>query len=555
MLKELAIRDFTIIDTLRLQWAAGMTVLTGEPGAGKSILVDALGFALGARTDSGMLREGARQAEVSVSFDEPGSEVAQRFAHLDIKAGEKLLICRTIQANGRSTVRVNGGRVPVQSLRTLGASLVDIHSQHAQHALSRHAIRCRLLDDFGGHMEQQRALQQCFLEWRESGARLDAMATEGPTDRAELLRYQLQELQDHQLDEQEYELLCATRARLGNAQQIADTLHAVLAALQNQDCSPFDTLAEAQGRLAGILEYMPELEPVQDLLDAAVIQGREACHALGRVSEQLHLDPAELQSVDARLAIWHELARKHRVKEPELPAYQASLALRIARLEEQHSTRAAAMRHHEETQQAWQLSAKALHHARKACMEDFAASVTSWIHRLGMTEARFEVALSQNPDARPVPLGIDRVEFLLSTHPSQPLQPMHKLVSGGELSRISLALQLVAGRDRGVPVLVCDEVDAGIGGDAAATVGTLLAQLAGHRQILCVSHMPQIASCAQNHYRVRRCHRDAQALIKVEPLDEESRVLELARMLSGHQHGATGRAHAREMLKGRCNSG
>lgn len=554
MIRELEIRNFAIIDSLRLALGPGMTVLTGETGAGKSILVDALGLVLGGRSDSSFAASGHEQTELSVVFEQLGDEIAALLAELGIdeqQAREQLLIRRTVQPGGRSSVWINGSRVPVRALSTLGRALADIHGQHSHQALLRRDVQCRLLDEFAEHGALRDSLHQCYIDCRQAETALADLRQGGQDSHGQiaLLRYQLEELQARRLGENEYQQLLTSHRRLHNAQHVADTLQAVLAALESGDNALLDRWREIHGKLGAILDFVPELEPVQSLLEEALVQGTEARDDLRRLWQQLELEPQQLADVEQRLGIWHELARKHQVPETELYARQEQLAARLAQLEKDSKQQGVLQERYQERLREWRALAEQLHEARKACVGDFSSQVTGWMRQLGMPESRLEVRLARQEIATFAPWGLDSLEFLLVTNPGQEPLPLHKVASGGELSRTSLAIQIVARRTTGLPVLVCDEVDVGIGGDAAVIVGQLLARLSQYRQVLCVSHLPQIAARARQHYRVRKQRRARRTLVTVEMLDETARVEEIARMLSGRDHGDTGRAHARAMLQ------
>lgn len=555
MIRELEIRNFAIIDSLQLEFGPGMTVLTGETGAGKSILVDALGLVLGGRSDSSFVAGGHKQTELSVVFEQLSDELVALLVELGIdgqQAGEQLLIRRTVQIGGRSSAWINGSRVPVRTLSTLGSALADIHGQHSHQALLRRDVQCRLLDEFSGHGALRDTLHQCYIDCRQAETALAAsLQQQGQDNQGQiaLLHYQLEELQARQLGEHEYQQLLTDHRRLRNAQRVADTIQAALAALESGDNALLDRLREIHNNLSGILDFVPQLQPVHSLLEEVLVQGTEARDDLRTLWQQLDLEPQQLVDVEQRLGIWHELARKHQVPETELYARQGQLAARLAQLEQNSEQQGALQEHYQARLQEWRTLAEQMHEARRACVGDFASQVTRWMHQLGMPEGRFEVRLARQEAATPAPWGLDSLEFLLATNRGQEPLPLHKVASGGELSRTSLAIQIVARGTRGMPVLVCDEVDVGIGGDTAVIVGQLLAGLAQYRQVLCVSHLPQIASRAGWHYRVRKQQRSRRPLVTIEMLDETDRVEEIARMISGHEHGDTGRAHARAMLQ------
>lgn len=548
MLRRLTIRDFVIVDRLELEFEAGFGTLTGETGAGKSILLDALGLALGDRGDGSTVRAGQDKADIVAEFDLPDGPLVQWLAASDLPADDGLvLLRRVIDAGGRSRGWINGVPVTLTQLREAGECLADIHGQHAHHALLRPEAQRGLLDVHAGAAalagevaERHRAWQRLAVQ-REA-ADSDAAATQR---QRELLVWQIEELETLAFRAEEWNELDAEQRRLGHAAGLIEGTAEALAAMADGEVSIRAMLAHVATRVEGMAELDGGLTAVRELVSGALIQVDEAAHGLRRYQERLDLDPARLQEVEARIAAINDVARKHRVQPEALPELLADWRRELAELEERADpTRLAAAE--AEARKRWEEAAQKLSAVRRPAAERLSREVSEAMQTMAMAGGSFEVALL--PREKESAHGLEDIEFRVAANPSQPLRPLAKVASGGELSRIGLAIQVMTSRDTAVPTLIFDEVDVGIGGAVAERVGQLLQRLGRDRQVLCVTHLPQVAACADWQWNIAKVQRDGEVLSAVTALDRDTRVEELARMLGGLEITDKTRGHAEEML-------
>ncbi|GBE48969.1 DNA repair protein RecN [bacterium BMS3Bbin12] len=551
MLTQLQIRDFAIVESLDLELEAGMTVLTGETGAGKSILVGAVGLVLGDRADADAVRHGAERAEVSAGFDLATNPAAQAWlCAQELDADEECVLRRTLSREGRSRAYVNGRPVPLQALKAVGTLLVDIHGQHEHQSLLRPEVQRHWLDACGGHLELAREVERAWRRWKgleREHAALLADASDGAA-RTELLTYQLRELEALGLTEDELPLLEEEHRRLANAERLIGTAQETLAALYEDDeRSVAAVLGGALAAVQGLQELDPRLAGIGEYLENARIQVDEAADELRTYLDRLDLDPERLRRIEERLSTIHDLARKHRVAPAELPARRLALEEELhaltqvdVRRTDLESVRAAAHRAFEDA--AGQLGTR-----RKRAAARLSRRITEAMQDLGMPGGRFEVGLRTATEGGPG--GHEGVEFLVSANPGQPPRPLRKVASGGELSRISLAVQITSLGEEALPSLIFDEVDSGIGGAVAETVGRHLRSLGGRHQVLCVTHLPQVASLAHHHLQVDKHTRRGTTRTRIRVLDPGERVGEVARMLGGLEITPQTLAHAEEMVQ------
>jgi len=547
MLLRLAIRDFVIVDRLELEFATGFGALTGETGAGKSILVDALSLALGERAEASVVRVGAEKAEVSAEFAvAPGSELAAWLAANDFDA-DICILRRVVDAGGRSRAWLNGTAATLGQLREAADMLADIHGQHAHHSLLRADAQRALLDAHAGAQALAREVAGLYAAWKKlrearQAAEQDVAAT---ARERELLEWQVKELAALAFEPKEWQETEQEQRRLGHAASLLEASEAALAALDEGDAAALSALQHASGRLSELTAVDAELGDAAQLFEGALIQLEEAAHALRRYRDRLDLDPARLAELDARIDAVTQMARKHRVAPEELPSVLARLEARFnelslaadpAALAEREAAAAAAYR-----RAAEQLGAE-----RKRAAAALGAAVSAAMQELAMAGGRFEIAL--HPVAEGTGSGLESVEFLVSANAGQPPRPLAKVASGGELSRIGLALQVIASQSHAAGTLIFDEVDVGIGGRVAEIVGQMLKQLGVDRQVLCVTHLPQVAARADWQWSIAKETRGAATVSRVTPLDAAGRVEEIARMLGGVKITDTTRDHAREML-------
>jgi DNA repair protein RecN (Recombination protein N) len=553
MLTHIAIRDLVIVSALELDLSAGMTALTGETGAGKSILIDALGLALGEKADAGMIRTGCERAEVTAGFDLARCPAARAWlAEQALDDGEDCIIRRVLVREGRARAFINGSAASSAQLKALGDLLVDIHGQHAHQSLLRPAAQRALLDAYGGQLAEAAEVAELHRRWRELDTRWRTLtaARDQRAERMDLLRFQVQELSDINLADGELDALDAEQRRLANLGELQGTAAALVELLYDGDGALRDQLGHAGSELAGLAAIDPKLADTAELIDAAAVQVAEAASNLRQYLDDLDMDPGRLAEVESRLSRIHDLARKYRI----LPAQLAdTLAERQAELDglaqddqalgTLEADRAAAHR-------ALLAAATALSAARRAAAARLGAAVTGFMQELGMGGGQFAVAVETGDDGSVGAHGLDAIAFQVSANPGQPLQPLAKVASGGELSRISLAIQVATAELGSIPTLVFDEVDVGIGGGVAEIVGRLLRRLGEARQALCVTHLPQVAAQAHRQLKVQKRAVDGQTYTEIAPLADTARVDEIARMLGGTEITATTRAHAAEMLRG-----
>ncbi|MGD8311011.1 MAG: DNA repair protein RecN [Gammaproteobacteria bacterium] len=553
MLTQIHIRNLAIVDEIDVELAAGLTALTGETGAGKSILIDALGLVLGDRADNTFIRHGCERAEIAAAFELSNNPAAAGWLQeqaLDLDNDCQLR--RIINREGRSRGFINGQPVPMQSLRELGERLVAIHGQHEHQSLTRSAVQRQLLDAFGGHLDLLGEVAMLYGEWRNVQAELDS-AIRDDTDREarlDLLRFQLQELDALDLGTEAIRTLDEEHARQANAGQLLAACQAGLERLDTDEGTSACTLInQTLNDLTDLTRLDSGLEEPARLLSEAAILVREGSATLRQYAERLEIDPQRLQWLDERIGVLHALARKHRCTVEELAATREQISRELDAIEQADRRRETLQERLDELAQAYRAAACRLTGKRKAAAGKFSKLVTASMQTLGMAGGRFEAAVSGGTDEHFGPQGMDAIEFLVSANRGQPLQPLSKVASGGELSRISLSIQVIsAGSDR-IPTLIFDEVDSGIGGGVAEIVGRQLRILGADRQVLCVTHLPQVAALANHQLQVSKLSGEDSTRTRIRVLAGEERIDEIARMLGGMTITARTRAHAREMLE------
>jgi len=552
MLTRLALRDFAVVSTAELEFGTGLTVISGETGAGKSLLVDALGFLSGLRADSGMVRHGAARAELAAEFSLADAPVALDWLReAEFDEGTDCQLRRTLRADGGSRAWINGRPATIAQLGELAALLVEIHGQHEHQALLSRASQLALLDAFGGLEKPLSTMRSAAHAWstlRKEHQRLSAQGDVG--ERIAWLEHQLGELQRESLDPEHIAELASSHRRHAHAAELIGTCESAAARLGDEvDAAPLRVLHQVRTELARQAAHEPRLGQVEAMLESAAIQVDEALVLLDQVRGDLDLDPGALEELDARLARLHELSRKHRVAPEGLAAQRDVLAdelemlrgagERLRRLDDEIEAAAA----------AWRAAAAVLSAAREKAARSLSKSTSALLSELGMGGGHFEVQLEPMDAARPDPQGAERTEFLVSANAGQPPRPLRKVASGGELSRISLAIEVAALGKDAVPTMVFDEVDSGIGGAVAQIVGEKLRALGASRQVLCVTHLPQVAAQGHAHYSVSKAEREGMTQSAVQVLDAAAREEELARMLGGVEVGKEARAAARRLLK------
>jgi DNA repair protein RecN (Recombination protein N) len=543
-LRRIALRDFVIVPALDLELAGGFGVLTGETGAGKSILIDALQLALGARAEAGVVREGASRCEVAAEFDRPAVLrdwlEAQGFTDEDT-----LLLRRVVDADGRSRAWINGSSATLAQLRQAADALVDIHGQHAWQSLTRAEAVRALLDGFAG--VDVAPLTKAWTAWRQAQTELASARERQASLRqdSERLAWQIGELDKLDPQPGEWEELNTRHGRLANAQALIDAAQAAVQALDEADDNACGLLSRAIAALQAQAHIEPAFAQPIESLQSALAQAQDAVHELHQHQRHAELDPQALAQLDQRLSLWLSLARRHRTPADELPALLAQWKLELQRLDEAADIEALEARERS-ARSAFDAAAKTVSQQRQKAAPRLGKAVTETMQTLGMEGGRFEVALL--PLDEPHAHGREQVEFRVAGHAGSTPRPVAKVASGGELSRIALAISVITSRLGQAPTLIFDEVDAGIGGAVAQTVGQLMRQLGRDRQVLAVTHLAQVAACADQHLLVAKQLHGGRTQSSVQAIDAEARVRELARMLGGNDKSEVSLAHARELL-------
>ena len=550
MLRTLAIHDFVIVDAMEIDLSAGFSVFTGETGAGKSILIDALTLALGGRADASVVREGAARADITAEFAGPFDVALGEWLDENALTGEDgvLFMRRVIDNGGRSKAFINGITATVTQLRELGEMLVDIHGQHAHQSLLKADAQRLLLDAHAGLHDETRAVAAAYRSWRavvRQREEFERDAKQVLLER-ERLEWQVGELEKLAVRPGEWTDISNEHSRLSHAASLIDGAQQALSLLSESDSSPvLSQVSAIEQKLGKLVDIDDKLRPVIEALEPARIQLQEAVYALNDYLGRIELDPDRLRTVEARLEAIHGTARKFQVAPEDFPETLAGLSERLAQLS--GATDIDAMRAQEQKlADAYHVLATKLSKARAKASKSLSAAVTAAMQDLSMSGGRFDIAL-QACDA--AAHGLEQVEFLVAGHAGTTPRPLAKVASGGELARIALAISVIASSATATPTLIFDEVDSGIGGGVAEVVGRLLKRLGQDRQVLCVTHLPQVASQASQHFQVSKgTMSEGRTVSRIERLSASDRVEEIARMLGGLEITATTRKHARELL-------
>ena len=554
MLQTLSLRDFVIVNQLELDFSSGFTVLTGETGAGKSILLDALSLVLGERADSSQIREGCNRAEISALFRIDVQQIEHFNQWLDEQGfpieddGKSLLLKRTVEANGRSRAFINGSVATLAQLREAGDQLVDIHGQHAHQLLLKGGAQRELLDRHANHLDLITEVSQLFKTLNESRRRLEQAENAGQDieRERERLEWQLEELSELSPQEGEWSAIQSEHARLANGAKIISGCQEAIDALSDADNSVESTLSKASTNISTLAEHDSGLSDISQALESAQIQIDEAVHGLNRYLQKLDLDPARLSEVEERMQALHGAARKYRTEADDLPKLLLDTTERLEALTASQNIEALRERVKQE-ELAYLKQAKQLSQKRNKAALDLGKQVSAAMQDLSMAGGQLEIALL--PLAEGGAHGLEQIEFLVAGHAGSTPRSLAKVASGGELARISLAISVITSKASFTPTLIFDEVDAGIGGAVAETVGKLLRQLGESHQILCVTHLPQVAAQGNHHLKVSKSQAGDKTLSQVMPLGRSERVEEVARMLGGATITDTTRRHARELLE------
>ncbi len=553
MLTALSIRNFALIERLELEFEPGLSVFTGETGAGKSILFDALQLALGGRASAATVRD--QRCEVSAEFDlSRRPDLTQWLAAEELDLDEDLLLRRVLKAEGRSRAFINGVPVPAQKLRQLGDLLVEIHGQHEHQALTRRAEQLRLLDAYLNRPAEVAALAGLFEQWKAAQARLEALRAQAALSPAELdlLRYQIDELERHAVDAAELDGINDEQRRLAGMGDLIAAASEALASIEGEsdDDGAGARLTAAVQRLERAARVDSSLGEPLELLQSALIQTQEAGIALNRYHQSQELDPERLALVEEQLAEIHQLARKHRVAPEDLKQQLAALETRLADAVEFEAREQGLNEEVGRLERKYRKLAGALSEARRSAAAALAAEVTTMMAQLGMQGGRFEIDVDHDPQRPFRRAGLDEIAYRVAVNPGTDLAPLGQVASGGELSRICLAIKVsLSEADRPVS-MIFDEVDAGVGGATAQIVGQKLRAVATATQVFCVTHLPQVAACAHTHFKVEKKQRKGATTTSATRLSDAERVAEVARMLGGLKITDQTRAHAEEMLRG-----
>ena len=552
LLKHLHIRDFAVIEEVDIPFNGGLTVFTGETGAGKSIMIGALGLVLGDRADSGIVRTGCERSEITAIFDIENEDGIQSvLAEQEISCEDELILRRVINKDGRSRAYVNGSSVPAQLLRALGERMVDIHGQHTHQSLLKADVQRNLLDEFGNHQQQINEVKDAWKLWHATELELQALSGDSRDHDAQmtLLQYQIQELEALNPGESKFSDVEEEYGRLSNANRILEVCQETLQQLSDDEHSTQSQISHRISDLQDIQKFDQSLSSVIDLLNNATIQLGEANDELRHYLDKLELDPEKLKAVEDQLGALHDMARKHKIQPEALADHFLALQKELHKLENSEARYRELLVLQETTIEQYRKAAARLNQCRQQSAHRLSDDITKKLNDLGMPGGKFSIEISDIGKDTPLQHGMDKIAYLVSLNPGQPLQPLSKVASGGELSRISLAIQVTGSKDKGIPTLIFDEVDSGIGGGVAEIVGKLLHSLSNKRQIFCVTHLPKIASQGDHHIQVAKETHAGTTLTRVGDLNQEERIDEIARMLGGVKITEQTLAHAKEMLK------
>lgn len=543
-LRRITLRDFVIVEALDLDLGSGFTVLTGETGAGKSILIDALQLALGSRSDSGLVREGASKADICVEFDCP-AHTQPWLEEAGFDTEDLLLVRRTVDVQGKSRAWINGTPATATQLRALGDLLLDIHGQHAWQSLTRPESVRGLLDAFAGISTADVSAR--WATWRSAQKALQQALQAQSTlqQERERLQWQIGEVDKLGPAEGEWSDLDAQHKRLSHAQALLDAAGRVIQTLQEDETGVLASLTQSHALLQAQEHVEPEFSGFADILSSCLAQASDVAHSLQSYLRHAEVDPGRLTELDARLSLWMTLARRYKHPPSELPALLQGWKSELRQLDAATDLENLSVAEASGAK-SFQSAARSLSLARAKAAPKLSISITQAMQGLGMEGGKFEVSLSKAPE--PTPHGVDEVVFLVAGHPGMTPKPIGKVASGGELSRISLAISVTTSELGMAPTLIFDEVDSGVGGAVAETVGRLMQQLGADRQVLAVTHLPQVAACADHHIKVAKNKSARGTTSTVQTVSNDQRVKEIARMLGGEHPTATTLAHARELL-------
>lgn len=552
MLTSLSVRNLAVVEDLALTFDKGMTSLTGETGAGKSMLVDALSLVLGDRADSNMIRHGAERAEVEADFSlEHNSVLSKWLIEQELDDDEQCHLRRTINRDGRSKGYINGRAVPLVLLREISERSIDIHGQHAHQSLVRPQTQREIIDIVAQNKPLLDELKTVHREWQALQQELETIQQRSDEQKArqELLQYQVDELDALALTEHSINALLQEQTQLANASQLILAAETGLQRIfDDEQAAAYDQISSTLAELEKLQDFEPRFASAVETLNSAIINLDESATELRHYLDHVELDPSRLDDIETQLSLLHELARKHHVEIEQLPAHYQQLSDELATLSSSEMQQAQRRQAVEEKEKICRDLCEKLHQRREKAAKPLAKQITDSIQQLAIPAGRIEIQVQRYSDNRMTETGDDQIRLLVATNPGQPAGELVKVASGGELARISLAIQVVTAGKRSVPTLIFDEVDVGIGGSVAEVVGQHLRKLASSQQVICITHLPQVAAQAHHQLQVNKKHLKDSTHIEVDKLDKVQRVEEIARMLGGVNLTQKTRSHAEEML-------
>nr|WP_086940867.1 DNA repair protein RecN [Thaumasiovibrio occultus] len=551
MLSHMTISNFAIVKALEFELKAGMTTITGETGAGKSIAIDALGLCLGDRSEAGMVRPGEDKAEINATFSLEQNQAARRWLEdNELADGDECILRRVITKEGRSRGFINGSPVPASQQKALGQLLINIHGQHAHQQLLKPEHQIDMLDQYAGHIALMDKTRSTYQHWRQAHNNLKSLLKNRDNNLAQkqLLEYQVKELNELNLAESEFEEIEEEHKRLSNSGEIAtSSQHALNVLFDGDDVNALQLLQNASHTLSELAEMDPALASLPNMIEEAVIQVQEASSELRYYLDSMDMDPERFHYLDERMGKIMSLARKHLVQPSELYSKHQQLLEELDSLDCSDERMDALQEEVDGFKAIYITACEKLSKSRLRYAKELNKKISDSMHQLSMEHGQFSIDVAPSEQSL-TPNGFDKIEFLVSTNPGQPLSPLAKVASGGELSRISLAIQVITAQKVETPSLIFDEVDVGISGPTAAVVGKLLRQLGNSTQVMCVTHLPQVAGCGHQQMFVAKKTTKGQTETQMRPLDTEARVSELARLLGGSEITASTLANARELL-------
>lgn len=552
MLSRLSVRHLAVVEDISLQFKPGMTSLTGETGAGKSMLVDALGLVLGDRADSNMVRHGAERAEIEAAFEiSDNPALKQWLSEQELDDDDQCQLRRTISRDGRSKAYINGRQVPLSQLKQIGELTLDIHGQHAHQSLLRADTQRELLDIVADNKALLKQLRQHYRDWQQHQQQLTELQNQSAQGQArlELLQYQVGELAEFALSDEKIQYCLQQQQQLANAAELIQNSENALQAIFDQESgAAYDMIGIALRDLEKLQDIEPRFAGIVETLNSALINLDESASSLRHYLDHSELDPSQLEQVERELSQLHDLARKHHIDIEQLPAHFAALTAELDSLSAASENSAALEQQVAADKKACLDLCLQIRKRRSACLKDLSSQISASIQQLAMPAGKVEFVITPYPDDEFAEHGADQVQLKVTTNPGQPAGDLAKIASGGELARISLAIQVVTAGQRTVPTLIFDEVDVGIGGGVAEIVGQHLRLLASSQQVICVTHLPQVAAQAHQQLQVSKKLTADNTHIEIQELGRPQRIEEIARMLGGMQLTQTTRLHAEEML-------